>query len=204
MKYPRTPHLEWSLGASDDDTWFNGDFSGKQIVVTEKLDGESSGLTNIVCHARSLDSKDHPSRHWLKRLHSEIKHEIPSNFKIFGENVFAKHSIFYNKLTTYFYVYSIWVDKMCLSWEETKEWASLFGLKTVPVLYEGIWNETLVKSCWTGRSVFGDQQEGYVVRVQDGFCYEQFNLHLAKMVRKNHIQTDEHWLDKPVFPNCLK
>lgn len=42
-KYPRTPHLPWSPGATSDDKYISSfeSFRGKQIVVTEKMDGEN-------------------------------------------------------------------------------------------------------------------------------------------------------------------
>ena len=35
--------------------------------------------------------------------------------------------------------------------------------------------------------------EGFVVRNVDSFAYEDFSKNVAKYVRKNHVQTDEHW-----------
>jgi hypothetical protein len=205
-KYPRTLHLPWSEGRSDDDKVLDGvdHFVNKQIVVTEKLDGENTSMYVDHVHARSLDSKHHPSRTWVKRIQSEVGHGIPAGWRLCGENVYAKHSIFYDKLTAYFYIYSIWTDKnLCLSWDETKEWAALLGLETVPVLYEGIWDEAAVKACWTGVSKFGPQQEGYVVRLRDGFAYDDFGQSVAKFVRQNHVQTTSHWMEEEVFPNLI-
>jgi len=222
-KYPRTLHFPWSPGRTDDDKVLDGwikDFSkdsagilvraidacfaNKQIVVTEKLDGENTSMYSNHVHARSLDSKHHPSRTWVKRIQSEIGHSIPVDWRVCGENVYAKHSIFYDKLTAYFYIYSIWNEKNeCLSWDETKEWASLLDLETVPVLYEGIWDEEAVKACWTGKSRFGKQQEGYVVRLRDRFNYADFASSVCKFVRQNHVQTSEHWLMEELVPNTL-
>lgn len=44
IKYPRTFHLPWSLGAtSDDKVLKNVDhFEGTCVVITEKMDGENS------------------------------------------------------------------------------------------------------------------------------------------------------------------
>ena len=45
-KYPRTPHLPWSPGASDDDVRVadTAMSEGREVVVTEKLDGENTTL----------------------------------------------------------------------------------------------------------------------------------------------------------------
>ena len=54
-KYNRTYHLSWSLGATNDDRISNSVDSllGKEIVITEKLDGENTGMTNDGVYARS-------------------------------------------------------------------------------------------------------------------------------------------------------
>ncbi|MGO0061177.1 RNA ligase family protein [Brevibacillus fluminis] len=205
-KYPRTFHLPWSRSRTDDDKILRtvSHFEGKEVVVTEKLDGENTTLYRNGLHARSLDSKDHASRHWVKMLHGTISFLIPEGWRICGENVYAMHSIYYAKLTSYFYVFSIWDENnVCLSWDEIVEWAALLGLETAPVLYKGVWREETVKQCYTKRSVFGGEQEGYVVRIAERFHNDEFKTSAAKFVRKNHVQTDQHWLAKPVEPNGL-
>lgn len=208
LKYPKTFHLSWSENLQNDDRKLESDdiFLNKNIIVSSKLDGENTGLSREKCHARSLDSRDDTSRHWIKSLHAQIKNDIPDNWKIFGENLFAKHSIFYDKLTTFFYVFLIIDNKEnCLSWKETLEWCNLLGLETVPVLYQGIWDEEKVKACYTGKCVFGEEQEGYVVRNSESFLLKEFQFNMAKFVRKNHIKTKEtpHWR-KTWIPNKLK
>ena len=78
VKYPRTYHFEWSPGKTKDDkTLFDlSNFEGKNIVLTEKMDGENTTMMKDWYYARSLDSKDHPSRHWVKGLWGNIKHDI--------------------------------------------------------------------------------------------------------------------------------
>ncbi|MNJ76481.1 hypothetical protein D3C77_737690 [compost metagenome] len=83
------------------------------------------------------------------------------------------------------------------------EWASRLHLATVPVLYRGIWSEEAAKACYTKHSLCGGEQEGYVVRLAAAFAYGDFKRSAAKFVRKNHVQTDEHWLSKPIEPNLL-
>lgn len=61
-----------------------------------------------------------------------------------------------------------------------------------------------MKACYTRQSVFGGEQEGYVVRLTSSFAYADFKYSAAKFVRKNHVQTDQHWMAKAVEPNMLK
>ena len=52
--YPRTPHLPWSPGATPDDVRAGdpGALRGREVVVTEKLDGENTTLYRDGMHAR--------------------------------------------------------------------------------------------------------------------------------------------------------
>ncbi|MEZ5323717.1 MAG: RNA ligase family protein [Verrucomicrobiales bacterium] len=203
-KYPRTPHLPWSLGGTSDDAYLfdTTHFDGTEVVVTEKMDGENTSLYRDRMHARSLDSQNHPSRNWVKAMHGAICHEIPEGWRICGENVYARHSIAYDSLDSYFYVFSVWDDtNSCLSWQETCEWATLLGLPTVPVLLESAeWNEEIVRNLEIDTAT----QEGYVVRRSDAFAYDDFRISLAKWVRKGHVQTDQHWMHSEIIPNRMR
>lgn len=210
VKYPKTLHFPWSEGLINDDrriTTLNH-LIGKEVVVTEKLDGENTTMYSDAVHARSIDSKHHESRVWVKSKQGQIGHNIPENYRVCGENMYAKHSIHYRFLTDYFYVFGIYKDNLCLSWDDTLLWASNLGLQTVPVLYRGPFDEKIIKNCWTNKSFFStdevDPQEGYVVRVANEFPIEQHHLLTAKFVRKNHVQTDEHWLNQPIIKNLLR
>ena len=205
-KYPRTPHLPWSEKSDRDDKVLAGvdHFVGQEVVVTEKLDGENTSMYSFHYHARSLNSRNHPSRNLLKQFHGSIRHNIPDGWRLCGENVYAKHSIFYDRLTSFFYLIGIYNGTNgCLSWEETLEWAALFDIPTVPVLYRGTWDEPAIQSLWPRPSCFGDTCEGYVVRTCEGFTYEDFPLHVAKFVRPHHVQTSVHWMEEAVVPNQI-
>lgn len=200
-KYPRTFHLPWTNTTTSDDKILKSvkHFEGKRVIVTVKMDGENSSLYRDYFHARSLDSNNHPSRNWLKKFHSEFAFEIPEGWRICGENLYAKHSISYSDLCSYFYGFSIWNEKNeCLNWEETLEWFDLFKIVPVEVLYDGIWNEELIRNIDYGN------QEGYVVRTFDSFHYDDFKKNVAKCVRANHVQTDNHWAHGEIIPNKLK
>ena len=106
MKYPRTFHLPNSPGRSSDDK-VHADlsvFQGKNLMATIKMDGENTTMTRDTVHARSLDSNDHESQHWVKSLWSQIRFNIPEGWRVCGENLFAKHSIAYKNLGSYFHV----------------------------------------------------------------------------------------------------
>lgn len=205
FKYPRTFHVPWSLGRSDDDKiqYDLSNFDGKEVIVTEKKDGENSTMMRDSVYARSLDSNNHPSRNWLKGLWGTINYNIPEDWRVCGENVYAKHSIYYEDLPSYFLVFNIWDENNnCLSWRDTIDWCKLLGLEHVPVLYQGIFDVDKIKIMCA--ELDPEKQEGLVVRLAESFKFSDFSKSVVKYVRKNHLQTDEHWMKQKITPNKLK
>jgi hypothetical protein len=205
-KYPRTFHFPFSEGVSSDDK-IQDDLSllNDDIVISLKLDGENTNLYNDYIHARSLDSRNHPSRDWVKKFHAEIKHNIPENFRICGENLYAKHSIHYDNLPSYFLVFSIWDGDTCLSWGDTVEYSKLLNLELVPVIFNGRFEGSVEDfQRFLKESLDTERNEGYVVRRRDSFSIDEFPTSVIKYVRKNHVQTDNHWMSQKIIPNKLK
>lgn len=193
VKYPRTNHVPWSPGMNEDDRILRdmSYFAGKEVVVTEKMDGENTSIYSDYIHARSLDGRNHPSRNWVKNFWSGIAQDIPERWRVCGENLFAKHSIGYDDLETYFYGFSIWNESnICLPWDETLEWFKLLNITPVPVLYLGEYNEKFIKNI----ELPWDTHEGYVIRTADEFSFADFKKSVAKCVRQGHIQTTKHWM----------
>ena len=207
IKYPRTPHLPWSPGYTDDDVLLNdaSHFVGREVVCLEKMDGENTSIYNDGTHARSLDSKDHPSRAYIKQIYGRIKQDIPADMKLCAENCFAVHSIRYKALPDWLLLFGIYQETqngvICLSWDDTKTWSELLELCVVPELYRGVYDEEKIKACYTGQSKFQGAQEGYVIRAVESFDLDNFNQSIAKWVRPHHIQTDEHWTHKQIEIN---
>lgn len=205
VKYPRTYHLPWSENLTTDDRMHSQmiQFHNREVVITEKMDGENTTLYTDYIHARSVDSKNHPSRNWVKGFWSRICGDIPPEWRVCGENMYAEHSIAYDNLKSYFYGFSIWNDKnVCLSWDETLEWFQLLNVAPVRVLYRGTYDEKIHKAIWTDKQ-WGNS-EGYVMRVADEIPYSQFKTLVGKFVRKNHVQTVKHWMHgQAIVPNKL-
>jgi len=213
VKYPRTYHLPWSPGATDDDRIMEDPdacFAGSEVIVTEKMDGENCTMYSDYIHARSLEYASHASRDRVKAMWANIAHDIPKGWRVCGENLFAEHAIHYYNLEAYFQVFSVWNEKnMCLSWDETVEWATLLGFPTVTVIIPGhTWNPRIredqhLTSTW--KALVSHDSEGYVVRVADDFHYKDFRRSVAKYVRANHVQhKDGHWSNRRVVPNGLR
>ncbi|WP_433572171.1 RNA ligase family protein [Streptomyces sp. CA-251247] len=201
--YPRTPHLPWSPGLSPDDvrTADLSGLAGREVVVTEKLDGENTTLYADGLHARSPDSGHHPSRAWVKALQGRIGHAVPAGWRVCGENMYARHSLAYENLDSFFYGFSVWdADGRCLDWDRTVAFLRGLGIPVPPVLWRGVLDGRGERAL---RALNLDlaRQEGYVVRTADGFGPEDFGRRMAKWVRRGHVQTDTHWMYAAVVEN---
>lgn len=196
VKYPRTNHVPWSEGMNDDDRLIDTmkHFENRRVIVTEKMDGENTSMYQDYFHARSVDGRNHWSRNYVKNLWSQFAGDIPEKWRICGENMYARHSISYDDLPSFFMGFSIWDDKnVCLSWDDTLEWFELLGIEPVPVLYDGIFDEGVIRALYDSKTDW-DRSEGYVIRLASEFRFGEFRNSVGKFVRKGHVQTAKHWM----------
>ena len=201
----RTYHLPWSGSIGDDDRvlFSTSAFDGKRVIVSLKMDGENTTLYRDHIHARSVNDTSHPSRSRVKQFWSTIRHDIPEDWRVCGENMAAKHSIYYDHLPAVFLGFSVWTDRnVCLSWDDTIEWFDILGITPVEVIYDGIYDEDAIRALWSGFDE--NKNEGYVIRTADEFHYSEFRSKVGKYVRQNHVRSDQHWrAGKAVVPNDI-
>ena len=198
-------HLLFSPNLQNDDRMLeNGTagWEGTEVVITEKMDGEGTTFYKSDLHARSMEFVAHPSRTFIKAIHAVVAHNIPDGLRVCGENMTAVHSIHYENLPSYFMVFNVWNGEACLSWDETTEWCALLDLDMVPLIYRGPYSDDLCKRLCA--QLNPETQEGLVVRPAASFSLADFPRVVGKWVRKSHVQTDQHWMQKEVEFNGLK
>lgn len=194
IKYPKTHHFDFSDSLQNDDRKLESieAFIGKMVTVSIKMDGENASIYNGYYHPRSVIDDGHESRNWLKAYKANFDYKIPEGWRVCGENLFAEHSIRYDDLDTFFYVFNIWNDmNECISWDETVKMCRDLGIETVPVIYYGIFDYEKIKSIY--QSLDFEKHEGIVCRIADKFHYDDFNRYTAKAVRPKHVVSDVHW-----------
>jgi hypothetical protein len=157
-KYPRTPHLEGSrLQPGDEDLAavpLNA-LRGRYVVVEEKLDGANTGLSLGPDGRPLLQSRGHyltggpRERHWdlCKRwaaAHADtLVTVLGLGVVIYGEWLYAKHTVFYDCLPHYFLEFDILAAQegpagTFLSTARRRELLNRVPcLRSVPVLWEG-------------------------------------------------------------------
>ncbi len=211
-KYPRTFHLPWSPGGTSDDKRLKSVESllGVPIIITEKMDGSNLTYTSDSVFSRSHSGPPaHESFNMAKATHSNISYKIPCFLSIFCEYCFAVHSITYDLLPAYSLVFGVRDDTISSwwSWDMVEMMADELSLPTVPVLFKGQVStekelKELTEELSSQQSAFGGVREGVVVRVAGEFMDSSKSL--GKWVRKNHVQTDEHWMHKGVEVQRVK
>lgn len=138
-KYGRTYHYPFSPGTTSDDrinhTYWEDIRQISTLVHTEKLDGENNCLSRYGVFARShVAPTTSPWTSQLRQRWELLKNDL-GDIELFGENLYAVHSIEYKRLETHFYVFAVRCLDKWLSWDEVKFYAALFDLPTVPELY---------------------------------------------------------------------
>jgi hypothetical protein len=211
--YPHTLHWPKSLSVHRDDHYHDDPsfFLGKTVMITEKLDG---GLTQFAMGQVYARASSDPTREpWFDYVKSRTLpklYAVPGNLQPIGEDLYGVHSIEYDPLPDSFFLFHVLDRKPenvgtektdgdhFWSWSGVKEFAMIYGLRTVPVLFEGTfdkldhitdWFMTHVKE----PSIYGPDREGFVMRTIDSFPFSEFGKHMCKFVRAHHVQTDEHW-----------
>lgn len=180
----------------------------KKIVHTEKLDGENTCLSRHGVFARSHAAPtESPWSQDIRQRWQLIKNDL-GDLEIFLESLYAIHSIEYLQLPSHYFVFAIRDKDMILSWEETKFYAALLDLPTVPLITElssyvpanKTTFETGVKFAAGFQSAFTYDpdnfqitMEGIVTRNAGEFPHADLGTNAFKYVRKNHVKTDEHW-----------
>lgn len=216
-KYPRTFHLPFSPEIHSDDKVcnildLNYIIENKiEVVITTKFDGGNCCLSEEGIYARSHSQQTQcPSFDYIKGKHYYPNIGNFGTLKIFGENMYAEHSIKYDKLEDYFYMFNVLDtnDNIWLSWDEVKEYGNLLDFCIVDEVYRGTiknlkWLEDFLKYELNQESSIGGEREGFVIRNSSSFSNKDFSKNVFKFVRANHVQTDVHW-SKNWKPNKLK
>lgn len=211
-KYPRTYHLPFSPGTTSDDRklsvdWFK-DYKGKEIVLTAKMDGENNAMNIQDVYARSHAA---PNRYpWALNLwdpngglYWKIKPMLGETEMVYGENLYGIHSIVYDKLPAYWFMFAANDGERWYSWDEVEEMAKILEVPTVPVLWRGIAESEkqitdLILDFVQQPEIYGPEREGVVMRTVEGFPFEEngeeaFPHHVCKWVRPHHVKTDQFW-----------
>jgi hypothetical protein len=153
-KYPRTQHLRGSrLGHGDEDldqVPFS-ELAGKFVVAEEKLDGANAGLSFdeagqlwLQCRGHYLgggprERQFNLFKQWASTHAADLYSVLGSRHVLYGEWLYAKHTVFYDRLPHYFHEFDV-LDRQTgefLSTRRRRELLEGLPVVSVPVLFSG-------------------------------------------------------------------
>lgn len=240
-KYPRTQHLEGSRlqeGDRDLEQVSFSDLSEGLVVIEEKLDGANSAVSfedgelRLQSRGHYLTGGDREKhfdvfKQWAQTHSPVFRERLGDRFVVYGEWLYAKHTIYYDALPHWFMEFDI-LDRerdVFLSTRKRRELLEGLPITSVPVVWEGKrptkklvtglvrrslyksdrWKENLPEPNWR-ETDSSDDAEGVYVKVEDedtGTVRGRY-----KWIRASFLQTviesESHWLKRPIVPNRLR
>ncbi len=157
IKYPRTPHIQGSRMQAGDEDLRQRPFSeiaGRYLVLEEKIDGANSAVSFTDDGELRLQSRGHfltggyRERHYdlMKQwgaVHKERLYEVLGHrYIMYGEWMYAKHSIYYDQLPHYFMEFDV-LDRETGKFLDTPSRHHLLAdlpICSVPVLDTGVYH----------------------------------------------------------------
>jgi RNA ligase len=231
VKYPRTPHLFGSKGTDDDKHLGEAEsrcfLADESLIVEEKLDGtnvgihyNSAGQMALQCRGHLIAEGMHPQydlfKRWAAVKRPVLEQRLGLRYILFGEWVYARHSIHYRQLPHYFFEFDVYdkQDRAFLDLERRLAVLDGAGIPTVPVVHTGpIQKEQLEgligPSCFdsrfdnplTGRS--DDRMEGLYLRTESrGVVTGRAKFVRPEFVEK--VKRSTHWQHQAMTPNLLR
>ena len=196
-KYPRTPHLEGSRLQPGDEDLSQVPFSyikGKHLVVEEKIDGANTAISFSEDGELLLQSRGHyltggyRERHYnlMKQwanIHQDAFFEVlGTRYIMYGEWMYAKHTVYYDKLPHYFLEFDIFDrdEQIFLSTERRHEMLKDLPVVSVPVLKTGTFlnKEDLISLL--GKSNYISENKTQTLRATS----ERLGLDVERQVRE--------------------
>ena len=231
IKYPRTPHLFGSEGTDDDKHLGEAEsdrfIADESLIIEEKIDGTnvgvhftSAGEMVLQCRGHLITEGMHPQydlfKQWAAVKRFVLEERLEDRCILFGEWVYARHSVHYRQLTHYFFEFDIYdKDELAfLSLERRLGLLEGLGIETVPVLHSGSLDREELRQL-IGSSLFDSQFENPVTKQTDDLM-EGLYLRTesddkvsgrAKYVRPEFVEKvkqSTHWQHQAIVPNLLK
>jgi RNA ligase len=247
-RYPRTHHLAGSRLQSGDHDLAQvalATLRGRYCVIEEKLDGANAGISLGDDGRLRLQSRGHVltggarEKHWdlfkqWAHTHAAaLAARLVPGMTLYGEWLFAKHTIFYDALPHYFLEFDL-RDPSGAFWSTARRAAHLAGspLRSVPVIWEGVVDDPDELPALVARSRYksptwrdrlratsielgldpdrqrdetdpSDLAEGLYVKLEDAGEVTARYKWVRHSFLATVVESGSHWLARPIVPNQL-
>lgn len=197
IKYPRTPHIQGSrLQVGDEDLSQRrfAEIAGRHVVLEEKIDGANSAISFNDDGELRLQSRGHfltggsREKHydllkqWAAVQRDKLYTVLGSRYIMYGEWMYAKHSIFYDRLPHYFMEFDVF-DRETEKFLDTHSRHDLLKglpIHSVPVLAIGRFSSRDEMLAYLGDSKY--ISEDHIANLRAGA--ERLGLDADRIVRE--------------------
>ena len=225
-EFPKTQHLPIEPNAQRDDLVVSEqelDFllGCSDVDITEKIDGSNCAFTvidgypvirnrNHILNKAYTGNNKTPAKMQFAPIwtwyynnidkFTELKKILGFTPGVYGEWMFARHTVLYDKLPNQFIAFDIYnyhVDEY-ISPKIARSALIEAGFSVVPLIAQDIkLTRDILKQLRDGDSAFSsEKREGMYIKVSNG----EYITHRYKMVRSD-FKTDEKWNKKPLVKN---
>lgn len=229
-KYPRTPHLFGSRGTDDDKHLGEQEslnfIAEPSLIVEEKLDGTNVGIhftpagrMVLQCRGHEITAGMHAQydlfKQWTMGKRPVLEAMLEDRLLLFGEWLYATHSLHYRRLPHYFFEFDIYDKqrKVFLDLASRLDLLDETGIVTVPVVHRGSATadqlheligpsrfDSVFENPLTGRT--DNLMEGLYLRTEaEGRVTGRAKFVRAEFVEK--VKQSEHWQHRALVPNLL-
>lgn len=230
VKYPRTPHLFGSQGTDDDKHLSEAEserfIADESLIVEEKIDGTNVGIhfagngdLVLQCRGHLVTEGMHPQydlfKQWTAVKRAVLEERLGRRLILYGEWMYARHSVHYRKLPHYFFEFDI-CDKESGAFLDLQRRTELLcgsGIQTVPVIHRGAVARQHLANL-IGPSSYDSHfdnplthrtdhlMEGIYLRTEaDGAVTGRAKFVRPEFVEK--VKQSTHWQHQAVVPNLL-
>lgn len=248
FKYPRTQHIRGSRfqhGDHDLEAVPWEDLAGKNLVIEEKMDGSNCGISFTPEGELQLQSRGHYLRggprekhfallkQWASAKQDTFFKVLGSRYVMYGEWLFAKHTMFYDALPHYFMEFDVLDTENGVFLDTLKRDALLGNLvEPVKVLSIGKFKKLKELQDLIGDSYFitqdwetnlreaahaagerydfvashtdtGTRMEGLYVKWEEDGVVKGRYKYVRQSFTNSIMDQEQHWHDRPIIQNKL-
>jgi predicted kinase len=219
-KFPRTQHIFNIGGATVDDRILNKDdydmfMNEDNVFIAEKVDGAQMGFSidenyKVLVQNRShyVNSKSHSQFEkldkWLFDHNQDLYEILDQDTILFGEWLYAKHSIEYTNLPDYFLAFDLYNKKKKLFYNRKilEEKLKNTNIHYVREMYNGkIKDKNQLLKMIDQKSEY---TEGKVEGIYLKIFEDDYVKSRCKLVRNDFICGNEHWTKGGIQKNIVK
>jgi ATP-dependent RNA circularization protein (DNA/RNA ligase family) len=188
------------------------DLLNGEVVVEEKMDGANVG---IIRHKKGFHLQKRGSLmgqgeheqfgffyNWAYRQNYEKLTKLPMHYLVYGELVYATHTIYYDRLPDFFLAFDIFTGQKGLNYEDRNTFCRDYGFHQVPLIAKGGFLKTDLFNLIPNKSVYGEVAEEIVVKRYRKNEYLRGKIVKAEFIKQ--LDESDHWMNSNVKRNKLQ